>query len=92
VELDFARCELRRGGKTVELTALEFKLLAAFVRRPGRVLTRQQLLDEVWGTGTFVTERVVDNQVTNLRKKIEPDPVHPRYLVNLRGLGYRFDD
>jgi DNA-binding response OmpR family regulator len=91
-ELDFVRCELRRGGETVELTALEFKLLAAFVRRPGRVLTRQQLLDEVWGSGTFVTERVVDNQVTNLRKKIEPDPLHPRYLVNLRGLGYRFDD
>jgi two-component system alkaline phosphatase synthesis response regulator PhoP len=75
----------------VELTPLEYKLLAAFVRRPGRVLTRQQLLDEVWGSETFVTERVVDNQVTNLRKKIEPDPDHPRYIVNLRGLGYRFD-
>ena len=91
-ELDFARCELRRSGQTVVLTALEFKLLAAFVRRRGRVLTRQQLLDEVWGSGTFVTERVVDNQVTSLRKKIEPDPEHPRYLVSLRGLGYRFDD
>lgn len=91
VELDFARCELRRDGKVVELTALEFKLLAAFVRQRGRVLTRQQLLDEVWGSGTFVTERVVDNQVTSLRKKIEPDPERPRYLVSLRGLGYRFD-
>lgn len=90
-ELDFARCELRRSGNVVELTALEYKLLAAFVRLRGRVLARQQLLDEVWGPGTFVTERVVDNQVTNLRKKIEPDPEHPRYLVNLRGLGYRFD-
>jgi DNA-binding response OmpR family regulator len=90
-ELDFARCELRRSDNAVELTALEYKLLAAFVRLRGRVLTRQQLLDEVWGPGTFVTERVVDNQVTNLRKKIEPDPEHPRYLINLRGLGYRFD-
>ncbi len=90
-ELDFARCELRRSGNVVELTALEYKLLAAFVRLRGRVLTRQQLLDEVWGPGTFVTERVVDNQVTNLRKKIEPDPEHPCYLINLRGLGYRFD-
>ncbi|MEK7405667.1 MAG: response regulator transcription factor [Acidobacteriota bacterium] len=90
-ELDFARCELRRGGKAVELTPLEYKLLAAFVRRPGRVLTRQQLLDEVWGSGTHVTERVVDNQVTNLRKRIEPDPERPRYIINLRGLGYRFD-
>ncbi len=91
VELDFVRCELRRAGKPVELTPLEYKLLAAFVRHPGRMLSRQQLLDEVWGPDTFVTDRVVDNQVTNLRKKIEPDPEHPRYIINLRGLGYRFD-
>jgi len=90
-ELDFARCELRRNGKVVELSALEFKLLSAFVRRSGRLLTRAQLLDEVWGTGTHVTDRVVDNQVTNLRRKIEPDPSRPRYLIALRGLGYRFD-
>lgn len=90
-ELDFTRCELRRGGKVVDLSALEFKLLAAFVRRSGRLLTRAQLLDEVWGPRTHVTDRVVDNQVTNLRKKIEPDPERPRYLIALRGLGYRFD-
>jgi DNA-binding response OmpR family regulator len=90
-ELDFTRCELRRSGKVVDLSALEFKLLSAFVRRSGRLLTRTQLLDEVWGPGTHVTDRVVDNQVTNLRKKIEPDQEHPRYLVALRGLGYRFD-
>ncbi len=90
-ELDFARCELRRKGSVVELSALEFKLLAAFVKRSGRVLTRAQLLDEVWGRGTHVTDRVVDNQVTNLRKKIEPEPERPRYLVALRGIGYRFD-
>jgi two-component system alkaline phosphatase synthesis response regulator PhoP len=90
-ELDFARCELRRGGKPVELSALEFKLLSAFVRNSGRVLTRAQLLDQVWGHGTNVTDRVVDNQVTNLRKKIEPEPERPRYLIALRGIGYRFD-
>jgi DNA-binding response OmpR family regulator len=90
-ELDFTRCELRRGGKVVELSALEFKLLTAFVRRSGRLLTREQLLDEVWGHGTHVTDRVVDNQVTNLRKKIEPEPERPRFLLALRGLGYRFD-
>ena len=90
-ELDFARCELRRAGKRIVLSALEFKLLSAFVRRQGRVLTRSQLLDEVWGSGTNVTDRVVDNQVTNLRKKIEPNPERPRYLLSLRGLGYRFD-
>ena len=89
--LDFTRCELRRGGKVVELSALEFKLLTAFVKRSGRLLTRTQLLDEVWGRDTHVTDRVVDNQVTNLRKKIEPNPDRPQYLVSLRGMGYRFD-
>ena len=91
VEVDFARGEVRRGGRIVEVTPLEFKVLAAFVRHPGRVLTRQQLLDEAWGRDLFVTERVVDNQVTNLRKKIEPDPSHPRYLVTVPGQGYRLD-
>ena len=90
-ELDFTRCELRRSGKVVELSALEFKLLTAFVKRSGRLLTRTQLLDEVWGRDTHVTDRVVDNQVTNLRKKIEPNPDRPQYLVSLRGMGYRFD-
>jgi DNA-binding response OmpR family regulator len=90
-ELDFARCELRRAGRVVELSALEFKLLSTFVRRAGRVLSRRQLLDEVWGAGTHVTDRVVDNQVTNLRRKIEPVPEQPRFLQSLRGLGYRFD-
>ena len=89
--LDFTRCELRRAGKVVELSALEYKLLAAFARNSGRVLTRAQLLDQVWGPGTNVTDRVVDNQVNNLRKKIEPEPERPRYIVALRGLGYRFD-
>ena len=57
----------------------------------GRLLNRAQLLDLVWGPGTFVTDRVVDNHVVTLRKKIEPDPTRPRYLLNVRGLGYRFD-
>jgi DNA-binding response OmpR family regulator len=90
-ELDFARCELRRAGRVVDLSALEYKLLVAFVKASGRVLSRTQLLDDVWGRDTHVTDRVVDNQVTNLRRKIEPDPARPRYLIALRGLGYRFD-
>jgi len=90
-EVDFGRCELRRAGKPVELTALEFKLLTAFVRNGGKVLSRDQLLDLVWGHGTFVTDRVVDNHVVTLRKKVEPEPSEPRYIVSVRGLGYRFD-
>jgi len=90
-EVDFVRCELRRASRPVELTALEFKLLTAFIRNRGRVLSRQQLLDEAWGPGTFITDRVVDNHIVTLRKKIEPEPHTPRYLINVRGLGYRFD-
>ncbi len=90
-EVDFARCELRRCGELVDLTSLEFKLLTAFIRNRGRVLSREQLLDNVWGQATFVTDRVVDNHIVALRKKIEPELGKPRYLVSVRGLGYRFD-
>jgi DNA-binding response OmpR family regulator len=90
-EIDFGRYEVRRSGQPIELTPTEFKLLAALVRSRGRVLTRNQLLDQVWGHGVFVTDRVVDTQVTNLRKKVEPEPSRPKYLSNVRGVGYRFD-
>lgn len=90
-ELDFGRCELRRGGETVEITAIEVKLLTAFVRNRGLVLTRSQLLDAAWGSETHVTDRAVDNHVVALRRKIEPDPAAPRYLISVRGMGYRFD-
>jgi DNA-binding response OmpR family regulator len=90
-ELDTGRGELRRAGSAVDLKPLELKLLAFFLRREGRALTRQQILDEVWGQDLNVTDRVVDNQVTNLRKKIEPDPENPRHIISLRGVGYRFD-
>jgi two-component system response regulator RegX3 len=75
----------------VEVTPLELKLLEAFVCSRGRTLTRAQLLDQVWGPGTFITDRVVDNHITRLRKKIEATPGEPRYLVSVRGIGYRFD-
>jgi len=91
VEVDFQKCQLRRRGKPVEVTALELKLLEAFVRARGRALTRNQLLDDVWGPGTFLSDRVVDNHITRLRRKIEPKPAEPRYLVSVRGIGYRFD-
>jgi len=91
VEVDFARREVRRGGLVVDMTPLEFKLLAAFVHHRGHVLSRDQLLNEVWGSEVFVTPRVVDNQVNNVRKKIEPDPSEPRYVISMRGVGYRFD-
>jgi two-component system alkaline phosphatase synthesis response regulator PhoP len=90
-EVDFTRCELRQGGRAVEMTPIEFKLLAAFIRHRGQTLNRSKLLDQVWGRETFVTDRVVDTHITNLRKKIEPKPSEPRFLVSVRGMGYRFD-
>ena len=91
VELDFGRRELRCGGTPVEVTTTEFKLLSAFIRHRGRVLSREQLLDEVWGHGVYVIDRAVDTHIVNVRRKIEPDPAAPRYLVSVRGAGYRFD-
>ncbi len=91
VEADFGRFELRRGGKVVRVTPIELKLLSVFVRHRGRVLSRAELKDLVWGRDTFMTDRVVDTHVANLRKKIEPEAAKPRYLVSVRGVGYRFD-
>ena len=91
VEVDFQKCQLRRRGRVVDITALELKLLEAFIHARGRALSRNQLLDEVWGPGTFISDRVVDNHITRLRKKIEAKPGEPRYLVSVRGIGYRFD-
>jgi len=91
IEVNFRRGEVRRAGAVVETTAIEFRLLAAFIRLRGRVLTREQLLDEVWGRDSTPTDRVVDNHIMNLRRKIEPSPEEPRFLTSVRGLGYRFD-
>ena len=91
VEVNVTRGEVRRAGEIVEVTPIEFRLLAAFIRLRGHVLTREQLLDAVWGRDSSPSDRVVDNHVMNLRRKIEARPEEPRYLVSLRGMGYRFD-
>jgi DNA-binding response OmpR family regulator len=90
-EVDLARCELRRAGRVVELTPTEFQLLTFFIRKKGRTLSREQLLNEVWGPDVHTTDRVIDTHVVNLRKKIEPHPEKPEYLVSVRAIGYRFD-
>jgi DNA-binding response OmpR family regulator len=91
MEVDAGRCELRRSGAVVEITSTEFKLLLTFIRNQSRVLTREKLIDAVWGPGTFLTDRVVDNHIVALRRKIEPEPAKPKHLVSIRGVGYRFD-
>ena len=92
VELDFERCIARRNGTPVELTPLEFKVLAALIEARGRLLSREQLIERVWGAGVSITDRVVDNHMLNLRRKLERVPSEPRYLLSVRGMGYRFDD
>ena len=90
-EVDFDRGEVRRGGQVVDMTAQEFRLLAVFIRRRGRVLAREQLIEQAWGPQTHIGDRVVDTHILNLRKKIEPVPTEPRFVVSVRGMGYRFD-
>jgi DNA-binding response OmpR family regulator len=90
--VDFDRAELRRGGVAVEITAQELRLLRTLVRNRGRVMSREQLIAAAWGHDAPVTDRVVDTHVWSLRRKVEPDPATPRYLIGVRGLGYRFDD
>ena len=91
-EVDFDRAELRRGGQPVDITAQELRLLRVFVQHRGRVLGRDQIIEMAWGHGIAITDRAVDTHVLNLRKKIEQVPSEPRFLVGVRGLGYRFED
>lgn len=91
VRVDFRRMTVTRAGEPVELSALEFRLLRFLVERRGEVLDRETLLDEVWGYDADVYSRTVDQHVATLRKKIEADPRHPRYLVTVHGAGYKLD-
>jgi len=92
VEVAPARGEVRVGGELMEMTPMEFKLLLAFAKNAGRVLSRDRLIDLAWGRDTFIADRAVDAHIVNLRRKIEPNPVEPRHIVSVRGMGYRFDE
>ena len=89
--LDLAACKLFRDGRELALTAKEFRLLEFFLHRRGRALTRDTILDGVWGRGVFVTDRSVDRCVTTLRAKLEADPHNPRFIRTIRDIGYRFE-
>jgi DNA-binding response OmpR family regulator len=90
-ELDLASRRLLRAGKEIPLTSKEFGLLAYFVKRKGCVLTRDDILDVVWGNSIVVTPRSVDRCVATLRAKIEPDQHRPAYIHTVRDIGYRFE-
>ncbi len=82
---------VRVGGNEVSLTKTEFGLLCELAQNPGRILTREVLLDTVWGYGYFGDGRLVDVHVRRLRTKVEADPAHPRHIVTVRGLGYKLE-
>jgi DNA-binding response OmpR family regulator len=90
LEVDFDAHELRKAGQTQQLTALEMRLLRFFVENEGRLLSRQRILDAVWGADYFGTDRTVDNFINRLRAKIEDDPKDCKLLVTVRGAGYKF--
>jgi DNA-binding response OmpR family regulator len=90
IAIDVAKMEVRREGVPVALTAHEFKLLRYFVENAGRVLTRNELLNDVWGYDSYPNTRTVDNQILKLRQKLERDPAQPRHFLTLHGAGYKF--
>jgi DNA-binding response OmpR family regulator len=90
VEIDFTAMEAKRSGVPVSLTAQEFKLLKFLAASPGCVISREQLLNEVWGYQNYPTTRTVDNHVLRLRQKLEPDATRPRYFLTVHGAGYKF--
>ena len=92
LRIDMQRHEARVGGKAVELTAKEFELLAYFARSPGRVFTRTQLLDQVWGYSHSGYEHTVNSHINRLRNKIERDPANPDFIQTVWGVGYKFAD
>jgi len=90
VRINFARAEIQRDGAPVELSALEFKLLQFLIKRRGDTLSRNQMLNEVWGYDAMPSTRTVDVHVAGLRQKLEENPRHPQFILTAHGLGYKF--
>jgi len=88
--IDFSKLELRAGGRTVQLTLMEAELLRYFVKHEGRAVSRQKLLEDVWGLREDTDTRAIDNFIVRLRRYIEDDPSAPNHLLTVRGVGYRF--
>jgi len=89
--IDYRSCEVRVRGRRVDLGPMEMKLLMFFAKNPGRVYSRDRLLEEVWGHDTFVEPRTVDVHISRLRAAVEEDRTDPRYILTVRGMGYKFD-
>jgi DNA-binding response OmpR family regulator len=92
LELDLPSMRVRRGSTSIDLTPTEFELLAALAAQPGRIFTRAQLLDAVHGVAIESYERAIDAHIKNIRKKLEPNPREPEYILTVYGVGYRLND
>ena len=90
VEIDCAHFKARRKGKELDLTSIEMEILKYLIAHRGEVVTRDDLLDKIWGYDSYPTTRTIDNHILKLRKKIEEDPAHPQYILSVYGGGYRF--
>jgi DNA-binding response OmpR family regulator len=90
--LDTPRLRAALGERVIDLTPTEFQLLAALARQPGRIFTRAQLLDAVRGVAIESYERAIDAHIKNIRRKLEPDPREPRYILTVYGVGYKYND
>lgn len=90
IKLDLKRYEANKGDRQLALTPREFKILKCFIRHREEVVSREQLLDEVWGYNNFSMSRTVDNHIAKLRQKIEDVPTRPQYIVTVHGVGYKF--
>jgi two-component system, OmpR family, alkaline phosphatase synthesis response regulator PhoP len=90
IAVDFRKAEVAKGGIPVELSAREFKLLRYFVEHRGATLSRDELLNEVWGYNSMPSTRTVDVHIAWLRQKLEDNPRHPQYILTIHGLGYKF--
>ena len=90
VEVDLRTCVITRAGKQLEFSAMEFELLKYFICNAGEILSRERLLEDVWGYERFPTTRTVDAHLVRLRQKLEPTPEQPRFFLTVHGMGYRF--
>jgi two-component system, OmpR family, alkaline phosphatase synthesis response regulator PhoP len=90
IRIDFRRAELTRSGAPLDLSAREFQLLKYFIEHRGATLTREELLNEVWGYNAMPSTRTVDVHVAWLRQKVEPNPRHPQFILTVHGMGYKF--
>jgi len=92
LQIDLPKMRVQRAGATVDLTSTEFEIVAKLARKPGRVYTRGQLLEALHGVSFESYERAIDAHIKNIRRKLEPDPRRPRYVLTVRGIGYKFTD